>query len=172
MWFSHPDPNWRLQVLFEVDARGRAVIAKLLIEPVDENGWAPPGGLGTDNLRRISITSLLASAASVLSSEIVAAEMDLIAAASRNPAPRGGRPGRTDREWAEIARRYVELAQRDPRPIVTLAAEHNVSEATARGWVHETRSRGLLSTTSAGRAGGHLTDRGTRALASHSAKER
>jgi len=81
--------------------------------------------------------------------------------------PRPGPKGRSDREMAVIASQYVHVAS-DPAtsrsPIRALAERLGYSASTVRGIVAGCRSRGLLTSTTQGRACGGLTDYATAIL--------
>ena len=74
-----------------------------------------------------------------------------------------GRRGRDDRYYAGIAAAYVSLVEDDhsPHPVKDLAEMigKEVTPNAAAQLVHEARSRGLLTASPPGRAGGHLTAR-------------
>ncbi|MGH2660719.1 MAG: hypothetical protein ACRDHS_13935 [Actinomycetota bacterium] len=96
---------------------------------------------------------------------------------SEAPVPkRTGRAGRSDGFYARWAAAYVERLQRGSRhpvsdlvnrPPVTIAgfASSRAPQATVRAIIHEARRRKLLTGAPPGRAGGKLTEKGTRLLA-------
>ena len=84
---------------------------------------------------------------------------------------RPGRPGKSDREYAELAREYVEaLESGSRRPTADVARKaHRFTDAShIRDGLHEARKRGLLTRPQTkGKAGGILTDRARALLAEH-----
>ncbi len=70
---------------------------------------------------------------------------------------RPGKTGRPDAFYARIALRYLELVRVGSSPTKALAEERHISQSSARDLVHEARSRGLLTSTGRGQAGGQLT---------------
>jgi hypothetical protein len=77
---------------------------------------------------------------------------------------RPARAGHPDREYAELARRYVELVP-GGRPITDLAAQLGRSRTTVRNLIAEARNRCFLTGSQHGKAGGQLTDKARRLLA-------
>jgi hypothetical protein len=109
--------------------------------------------------------SYLAEAASSAppgdSPDLAAARQHFAAALRERP----GRRGRTDLEYAKVAREYADLvAAGDEGPVLTLAKRLIAAESTIRNQLTEARKRGLLTSTRPGRAGGRLTARATRIL--------
>lgn len=82
---------------------------------------------------------------------------------------RPGRPGRSDREYAELAREYVEALEsgsRSPTADVAQKAHRFTDASHIRDGLHEARKRGLLTRPQTkGKAGGVLTDRARALLA-------
>lgn len=68
--------------------------------------------------------------------------------------------------YAELAADYVrQLADgKTSRPVRELADRYATPEGTVYRWVNEARRRGLLSRTTPGKAGGHLTSKGEQLL--------
>lgn len=158
----HPrDPRWAVRATFEVQ-QSDVNLAKLTIHPVGH--WAPPQGL-TDEVRRtVSLTALRRQVLARLQRQDIAARVDVNPAGFTGGKHRG-RPGRTDEDYARIARRYVELLADDSPVIPALAAEQKLSHSAIRGVLWEARRRGLLSRSpGAGQPGGYLTDRAKRVL--------
>ncbi len=85
---------------------------------------------------------------------------------------RRGRRGRRLIEYAEIARRYVELhAAGDQAPTKALAGELHVSRKQAENLIYRCREKGLLSAPAKrGAAGGQLTQLCIDTLADHEVK--
>jgi hypothetical protein len=69
----------------------------------------------------------------------------------------GGRPGRRghpDGHYADVAKRYAELAGRGVRnPTATIAEEESVNRNTVAGWLRGARQRGYLPKARPGKAG-------------------
>lgn len=82
---------------------------------------------------------------------------------------RPGRPGRSDREYAELAREYVEALEsgsRSPTADVAQKAHRFTDASHIRDGLHEARKRGLLTRPQTkGKAGGVLTDKAHALLA-------
>jgi hypothetical protein len=80
--------------------------------------------------------------------------------------PRPGRAGRSDRDYAELAARYVAtIDDKSPAPVADLAREMSLDEMTVRHLLTAARKRGLLTPAPPGRAGGELTDKAIQLLA-------
>lgn len=79
---------------------------------------------------------------------------------ARPHAPRRGPKGWSDEEYAELAAAYVERCQADTRsPVLDVAEEFGMTPNAFRAALWRARKRGLLTRTTAGRAGGELTPR-------------
>jgi hypothetical protein len=65
----------------------------------------------------------------------------------------GGRRGRPDVFYRDVARAYIDLAQTSPRPAAELAEAHDVPVTTAHRWIKESRRRGFLPPGRPGKAG-------------------
>jgi hypothetical protein len=74
---------------------------------------------------------------------------------------RTGRRGRPDREYAEIAYEYVQLAGDSDvsKPLKELAERRIISDSQLRNLLHEARRRKLLTKAPTGKAGGTLTNK-------------
>jgi hypothetical protein len=79
---------------------------------------------------------------------------------------RPGRRGRNDEFYADIALRYwLLMADGNSTPTAALARQMSYSPQRIRDLVHEARSRGLLTKSPPGRAGGELTPKTQELLA-------
>jgi len=157
----HPKyPDWAVKAIFEV-GRDDVTLSHLTIYPAAE--WAPPGGL-TDEVRRtVRLDDLRRRARLRLTRRDVAGTVGVDPEKfTRNKAR--GRKGRTDLDYAQLAQRYVERLDQGDRVAGTLAKEERLSESTIRALIWEARQRGLLTRSSPGHAGGHLTDKARRLL--------
>jgi hypothetical protein len=65
----------------------------------------------------------------------------------------GGRRGRPDGFYRDVARAYLDLAQASTRPVAVLAEANGVPPTTAHRWVKEARRRGFLPPGRPGKAG-------------------
>lgn len=158
------DPDWAITAFFEVQSGG-AVLSGLLVRPA--GGWSPPGGLTSDIVRGINLSTLRKrSLRRVRYLETPPyLGVDLVSHSDRRPGERKrpGRRGRTDLDYARLASRYVDLLD-DPTPIKLMASQDDLSEITIRGLLYEARKRGLLTSATPGQAGGKLTDKAVRLL--------
>jgi hypothetical protein len=76
---------------------------------------------------------------------------------ARNPRP--GRRGRPDAFYARLAAQYVELLKTSSTPTKDLAETRNYSPSSTRDFLNQARTRGLLTRSAKGRAGGELTEK-------------
>ena len=145
--------------------------------PRTKAGLAPAGGITTRMLRKVRLAELVgevrrSGAAHLESISNGPGSAGSIAAAALGSGlvdgPRPGRPGREDRDYAEVAAMYVEALASHPRAPVKRVAELRGEEPTTiRDTLYEARNRGLLSNApSRGRSGGVLTAAGRAALTS------
>ena len=132
----------------------------------------PDGGLVTDDLRLIR----LHEAARKIKSKILSGEESDWGPSSPigNPpmppaewaqtlATRPGRKGREERDYAEVAARYVD-ALGSRTPIKELAEQLFLSDSQVRSVLNKARDRGLLTAAPKGKAGGKLTDKALKIL--------
>lgn len=76
---------------------------------------------------------------------------------ARNPRP--GRKGRPDVFYALLAAQYVELLKTTSTPTKDLSELRNYSASSTRDFLNQARTRGLLTRSAKGRAGGELTEK-------------
>ena len=73
--------------------------------------------------------------------------------------PRPGRAKQNPLVYAQLAAKYVDALQQAPdRPVAWLAEQEDCSYSSLSSKLHECRSRGFLTTTGQGKAGGELTN--------------
>lgn len=81
---------------------------------------------------------------------------------------RPGRSGRPDVFYARLAAEYVDLLRTSSTPTKDLAERHHFSSTSMRDYLNQARTRGLLTRSQRGRAGGQLTDKARRLLSAAS----
>jgi hypothetical protein len=77
---------------------------------------------------------------------------------------RPGMRGRDDRDYAELASKYVEMLAGGRAPVKRLAEHLHMAESRVANLLSEARRRGVLTVPPSGRAGGRLTGYGNRLL--------
>jgi hypothetical protein len=135
--------------------------AYLAGEPVPDDAYIGDG-LTVRQLREIRIQPLLAGAVEPVrirgqDGRLIELQTELSGMSSRTPR-RGARLG--DRELVELAARYLDLVKAGSRtPVQDLlrSADVKYSAAGLRDALAKARSRGLLTRSPRGRAGGELT---------------
>jgi hypothetical protein len=161
-----------------VSQGARPAVLRLVIELSDPDRF-PIGGLGSRDLRRVSLPALrqvfvesLNRAFQPTSGQFPPEAIALLALGFTTDRPPGyarrpGRRGHPSGWWAKWALDYVELlASGSPHPIKALAAERRCSREYARQQIHHARDRGFLTDAPAsGVAGGELTELARRELA-------
>jgi hypothetical protein len=157
----HPThPDWAVSAAFEVRAT-HAVLTGVFVRPVAE--WSPPGGLTLEVVRSIKLDDLRKRATDRLRTRDVAGYLGIDPTKVQEP-KRRGRKGRTDLDYARLARRYVALLDH-AAPVKILSKQMKLNESTVRVLIYEARQHGLLTPGAPGRAGGKLTDKAQRILA-------
>lgn len=153
--------GWSVEVLLE-HKDGRIVITRVALEP---NGDADV--LGTQVLKRFRLGDLHDEIREGIRQKDVSAVLPDSWFDSFLARPRPGRAGRPDREYAVWARRYVRAQAEAPGREVKHLTEKfgGTSEATLRAILNKARSRGLLTKSEPGKAGGKLTKKAERLLA-------
>jgi hypothetical protein len=69
--------------------------------------------------------------------------------------------GRADRWYAKLSQEFIErLAKRSIKPVTEIARRRGKMPEQIRDWLHEARSRGILSKARPGKREGHLTEYG------------
>jgi hypothetical protein len=159
--------GWRV-VYRVVPQDGRPVASELRVYHVGPPSKLPPGGIPTRSvLRKIKPEEHLYEYAQELEVRPRSLLQDLGFDPERvglGPMRRG-RHGGTDEHYALFAADYEDLVAGHVRdPIAVLATKHRIAEATARTRLATARDRGLLTSASAGRAGGTLTPKANRLL--------
>lgn len=150
-------PGWKVSARFRADG-DQLLLEALTVEPSGVN--APPGEQVTvAMLRAIRLRDLYREVWQALKNWASRASTD----AASNLQGRPGRAGRSDRPYAELAARYLELCLESDRPVVDLAAERFQGASTVRNLLHEAGRRQLLERTQ-GRAGGRLTEKAKQLL--------
>ena len=145
-------------------------VGRELVEVLDGTippGPVPPGGMTGRLLRKLNPSGTAVSARDALS-RLPAREAERwygFRAKSRPRPRRPGRPGHSDRFYAELAAEYVDLCRAGiDKPVVAMAKSRNDTEVYIRDAIHVARKRELLTPSPPGKAGGQLTDKGTAAL--------
>ncbi len=144
-------------------------IVRLVIEP---RGDDPPGLINADFFRNIPLRDMLDVIAAVFQQ---LSTLEFVAPAERREAAdvaatfgRQHRPGSGGRDpifYAQLAARYVELAQVSPSPTADLIRELDLPDRTVRYYLARARTLGLLTSPERGhRAGGELTPKARRLL--------
>jgi hypothetical protein len=148
--------EWAIKAIFEVNERDVA-LAHLTIYPAGV--WAPEGGL-TDKVRRsVSLDELRKMAKRRLQFQEVSASIGADPSAFMKNTARG-RKGRSDLDFAIIARDYAALIEGEVEHVADVLADQlHLSPSTVRGLVWQARKRGLLTPAPAGQEGGALTGR-------------
>jgi hypothetical protein len=174
---EHPRPPRWVDVIASLDGSTKVRVRLRLdageVKRIGFEVYDPTGELTTRLLRQAP-GGLVETIDALLEEWLVGR---LVGSVWRRQVKRPGRAGRPDVFYAEWAARYVAAVVADPKsPIKRLVSEEErsgryVTEAQIRAYLTKARSRGLLTRTSAGAAGGHLTAKGSRALQRHGINE-
>jgi hypothetical protein len=133
---------------------------RLVSLSIDRGGRSPaPDALTVNVLRAVRFESLSREAHRLLLDPPSTGPWFNISVNDFHERPRPGRRGRSDLEYAEIARHYVEFLSTSATPTKTLAEYLKMSTGSASSFVHEARRRKLLTRTERGKPGGQLTDK-------------
>ena len=153
--------EWAIKAIYEV-FQDDLTLSHLTIYPVGR--WAPEGGL-TDKVRRsVGLDDLRKRAKWLLQDQEVSESIGVDPTAFKKNTARG-RKGRSDLDFAEIARDYATLIDSQVEHAAdVLADQMSLSVSTVRGLVWQARKRGLLTPAPAGQEGGTLTGRAKRIL--------
>jgi hypothetical protein len=152
-----------------VEQSGQLVVAELRIF-FDPDEALPAGGLTARRVRSVTLQNHLETLRDVLQSSSRSRGDPPILVEGFSSAvlrrARAGRRGLPERHYAEVASAYVDaLASGSKRPVAELAKEYHVSYSRMADQIHEARSRGLLTRSAPGRAGGELTEKAKKFLA-------
>ncbi len=175
-------------VVMSVDVADRRTLSRPEIHdpyPPDDPRWGPFAHVTRRLLAEVPLGELERAARARVNedrADFAAGKLDLgkdeawLHDLGRVDTPRrGGRRSLPDQHYAEIAQLYVQLAEMDRHPVASLAKVEDprlhlpAARDTVKGWVHEARTRGLLSESPPsegpiGKAGGTLTERARQIL--------
>jgi hypothetical protein len=160
-------PEWTITATFARQG-DQLVVSSCTITPT---GDLPAGGLTARQLRRATLGDLTRGLTREVSAGFIGKLMTAMAPDTTSTAdvdqatPHPGRAGRDDHFYAVWAARYAERAAYTPHPIAELAEQHDRPPARLREYIAEARRRGLLTETTRGRSGGHLTAKAQALLA-------
>jgi len=145
------------------DEQGRLVVIRLRIEPT---AAMPAGGLSSRVLRGIQVGQIASMLREL--AEKYPSSMQSVLAMFKRPKRRQKWARTDDRFYAELACEYVRT-QMTPegrkKPVETLAKWRRVPVKLLRSQIHYARKNGFLSEVGQGKAGGELTDKAKRVLA-------
>ncbi len=188
-------PGYRFQVVFAEDGRviGWGIFSERLLPspkelPADDPSWGPPSVVTARVIRSAHFGAIERAAR-----QLAAEDAGLVASGelptdlspterrqlgrlrkaigeTRRPGPKGGNFVLDDRHYALVAHDYVRALAKSSKPNAVVGAQWIVAPKTVRNWIFEARERKLLSETPPGKAGGHLTEKGKRALKGHIGK--
>lgn len=134
-----------------------------------------PGGITAKEIRNLPIGDLHEVALDALALQVETVRMSYNARSLLSDfadRPRPGRKGRDVAAYAAFCARYVELCRAGPKPLKALAQAEGISESEARNRLYRARKQlGLLTDSEPGKAGGELTTKAQRILASASTRE-
>lgn len=153
----HPKHRgWAIKAIYET-LQDDVTLSHLTIYPAGQ--WAPEGGLTDDVRRSVRLDDLRKKAKRVLQFHEVSESIGVNPSAFMKNTARGRR-GRSDLDFAEIARDYAALIDGEVEHAAdVLADQMDLSVSTVRGLVWQARKRGLLTSAPAGQEGGQLTGR-------------
>ena len=166
-------PGWRATLRLD-DVDGTPVVTEIRVFANHVETWIdkktssatldlkpseafPESGLTSTLLRKVPVERLVKRGLSQISETFLERPWIKWLSTDRS---RVGKSGRGDRFYAEWAAAYTALVNsEEPKPIVRLNKEKNLSQSQIRTILGEARSRGLLTRAPRGRAGGSLTSR-------------
>lgn len=150
---SEMRPAWVLTVVFDIEDSGLPV-TEMSLSPAAL--WPPPDGLTTEVLRGITFETMRSQLRDFIRLPDEAKEELRLDVENVSGGTRPGRRGQEDWFYVRWAGRYVGELRNGPNPVARMADKNN-SPAAIRGYLHEARSRGLLTEAPSGKAGGELT---------------
>jgi hypothetical protein len=153
------------EALVFVGSHGPQLVG-LRFSPWSNQKW-PPETLTTAMIRSIRLDRLYEMVRHAVSNSRphgIDLDVDLTEFA-RNRRP--GRRGRPDVFYARLAAEYVDLLSASSTPTKDLAERHNYSATSVRDFLNQARTRGLLTRSQQGRAGGELTEAALKLLSKH-----
>lgn len=178
--FVVPIPGgWEIKYRLIPDDQGRLVVAELHVTPTDQEAPVPHDGITAGLLKdHLTISSHIYE---LLPARLRNERDDMGDRLENDEAfkqfckffnpdakPRGDRRGRKpwpDEEYAELAAEYVQLCRKGQRaPARLLAEKRGMTPGALRAALRRARARALLTPTTAGHAGGELTEHGRRVL--------
>jgi hypothetical protein len=127
-------------------------------------------GITKDLLRRLPLQQIVAEAQTRW--ELAASALEQVGHVEQgwlevvtNAAKQPRRHKRPDALYVHAAARYAALvAAMHPKPVQLMAKETGFTTQAVTDWIKEARTRGFLTPTTPGRAGGQLTDKALAAL--------
>ncbi|HXW87903.1 MAG TPA: hypothetical protein VEJ42_06560 [Streptosporangiaceae bacterium] len=149
--------GWVIRPEIDVTDRGLR-IRRLVIEPVEET---PQPGITSRMLQRIRTGELIAAVRTLSDAFTNLAGTPPLTETKRVP----GRAGRGDMFYAQWAAEYVKSLAASGNPAKDMAAMHNMEIRQVRNLIQACRTRGMLTATIPGRAGGDLTEKAMELLA-------
>ena len=163
VWQRLPgNPHYGVVGTFFISDRGPQLVG-LSFSPWSYEKW-PIEMLTTAMIRSVPLDRLYEQVRYYISnSQALSIDLDVdLKEFARNRRP--GRSGRPDVFYARLAAEYVELLATSSTPTKDLAERHHYSATSMRDYLNQARSRGLLTRSQRGRAGGQLTERAGRLL--------
>lgn len=175
-WVEVELDGWMVAYRLVAGDFGEPILAELRVFPLETNRdrpagvWSaevlgvkakvPSGGLPADLLRHVSVTEprRFGGEFSQWLEKNRKRRARKAAQRTERSSPKRGRPARSDRQLARVARAYVESATESRSPVADVASQLRLTPAQVRNILSRARRKGLLSPTQPGRSGGQLSD--------------